>query len=115
MVLINGKGAGIRDQVPCNDTLSVINVKPNQTYRFRFIGGTAITFASIGFEGHPSLDIIEADGYVLSSIHSPFPQALDITLEGTKSNDQTGRTLISSTLHSSRSLPANASVLFSKP
>ena len=65
MILINGKGAGSREGVACNDTLNVINVQPGKTYRLRFIGGTAISFVTLAFEGHDDLKIIEADGYVV--------------------------------------------------
>lgn len=62
MVLINGKGGGVSNGTSCNASLSVIDVEPGKTYRLRFIGGTAITFASIAIEGHDDLTVIEADG-----------------------------------------------------
>ncbi|QDS68174.1 hypothetical protein FKW77_010455 [Venturia effusa] len=40
----------------------IIKVKPDTTYRLRIIGGTAISLATIGFEGHSKLTLIEADG-----------------------------------------------------
>jgi len=46
----------------CNASHSVIDVEPGKTYRLRFIGATALTFASIAIEGHESLQVIEADG-----------------------------------------------------
>ena len=39
-----------------------ISVEPGRTYRFRFIGATALSFLSLGIEGHSNLQIIEADG-----------------------------------------------------
>jgi L-ascorbate oxidase len=65
MVLINGMGGGNNNGTYCKAELDVIHVEPNRTYLFRFIGGTALTFASIAIQGHENLTIIEADGYVL--------------------------------------------------
>jgi L-ascorbate oxidase len=62
MILVNGKGGGTANGTACNASLSAINVKPGKTYRLRFIGGTALTFASLAIEGHDDLTIIEADG-----------------------------------------------------
>jgi L-ascorbate oxidase len=39
-----------------------INVKPDTTYRFRWIGGTAISLVTLGIEDHDNFTIIEADG-----------------------------------------------------
>lgn len=40
----------------------VIDVIPDQTYRLRFVGGTALSFVFVGIEDHSELTIIEADG-----------------------------------------------------
>ena len=61
-VLVNGKG-----QLPGHATSpgcgpATIDVEPDKTYRFRFIGGTALSFVSLAFEEHDELTIIEADG-----------------------------------------------------
>lgn len=65
MVLINGKGGGTTDPgASCNDSLTVINVEPGQTYRMRLIAGTGLSFDILGIEGHDNLEVIEADGYV---------------------------------------------------
>jgi L-ascorbate oxidase len=61
-IFINGKGGGSANGTVCNASLSVIDVEPGKTYRLRFIGATALTFASIAIEGHESLQVIEADG-----------------------------------------------------
>ena len=61
MVLVNGKGGGSANGTACNASLSAIDVEPGKTYRLRFIGATAITFASLAIEDH-SLSIIQADG-----------------------------------------------------
>lgn len=62
MVMINGKGGGSANGTFCNASLSVIDVEPNKIYRLRFIGSTALTFASLAIQGHANLTVIEADG-----------------------------------------------------
>ena len=68
MILINGKGGGSTNGTSCNASLSTINVEPGKTYRLRFIGATALSFSTLAFEGHESLEVIEADGLVSSLI-----------------------------------------------
>ncbi|KAI1264644.1 multicopper oxidase [Xylariaceae sp. FL1019] len=41
----------------------VFTVQPGLTYRFRFIGATAISFVQVGIEEHTNLTVISADGY----------------------------------------------------
>ncbi|KAI8627879.1 Cupredoxin [Xylariaceae sp. FL1651] len=68
--LINGKGIsnyGIVD--PSSAALSIIDVEPDKKYRFRYIAGTALSYASFGFENHTDLDVIEADGHYTK----PYP------------------------------------------
>ncbi|KAI1323959.1 Cupredoxin [Xylariaceae sp. FL0255] len=61
-LLINGKGISNYGIVnPSSAGLSVISVKPEQTYRFRFIAGTALSIAMVGFENHTDFKIIAAD------------------------------------------------------
>lgn len=60
-IFVNGKGGGSANGTACNASISTINVEYGNAYRFRFIGATALTFASLAIEGH-SLTIIEADG-----------------------------------------------------
>ncbi|KAJ8110777.1 hypothetical protein ONZ43_g5788 [Nemania bipapillata] len=70
--LINGKGIssyGIVD--PSSAALSIIDVEPQKTYRFRFIAGTSLSYASFGFENHTDLEVIEADGHYTK----PYPVA----------------------------------------
>ncbi|KAK3316564.1 Cupredoxin [Apodospora peruviana] len=43
-------------------SLPVIDVDPGKTYRFRFIGGTGLSFLSVAFEGHGNLTIVQVDG-----------------------------------------------------
>lgn len=66
MVLINGKGGGNNNGTFCNASLPIIDVDPGKTYRLRFIGSTALTFAHLEIEGH-SMAVIEADGYLVSA------------------------------------------------
>jgi L-ascorbate oxidase len=62
MILVNGKGGGSANGTACNASLSTIDVESGKTYRFRFIASTALTWATLGIEGHDNLTIIEADG-----------------------------------------------------
>lgn len=61
-ILVNGKGGGSNNGTACNGSLSTIDVEPGKTYRLRFIGATALTFASLVIEGHGTLEVVEADG-----------------------------------------------------
>lgn len=81
MVLINGKGGGLTSPgTNCNSSLAVINVDPGKTYRMRLIGGTALSFDILAFEGHENLEVIEADGYTCLS--APFfPLAMALTIQ----------------------------------
>jgi len=75
MVLINGKGAGTHDNgIVCNESLSVINVDPGRTYRFRVVGASAISFNVFGIEGHPDLELIEADGSYVEPYNTSYIQ-----------------------------------------
>ncbi|KAK5635758.1 hypothetical protein RRF57_011470 [Xylaria bambusicola] len=68
--LINGKGIsdyGIID--PSTVLLDVINVEPEKTYRFRYIGAHSLSYASFAFENHTDLEVIEADGHYTK----PYP------------------------------------------
>ena len=61
--LINGQtisNYGVTD--PSSTQLSVISVKPNSIYRMRFIAATSLSYAALGIQGHPALQVIEADG-----------------------------------------------------
>jgi L-ascorbate oxidase len=71
-VLINGKGvANTVSNSSC--ALATIAVQPGKTYRFRFIGATALSLVSLAFEGH-NLSIIEADGGYTKPLHTSFMQ-----------------------------------------
>ncbi|KAF3932147.1 Laccase-14 [Dactylellina cionopaga] len=64
-LLLNGK-SGTKG---CGETTAhstcapaIIRVRPGRSYRFRFIGGTAISLVTLGIEGHRDMTVIEADG-----------------------------------------------------
>ncbi|TVY68705.1 Multicopper oxidase aurL2, partial [Lachnellula suecica] len=61
-ILVNGQGQlpGSAPSDGCK--LATINVEPDTTYRFRFIGGTALSFVTLAFEDHDEMTLIEADG-----------------------------------------------------
>jgi L-ascorbate oxidase len=61
-LMVNGQGGGSSNGTSCNSTLATIDVEPGKTYRFRFVGATALTFTSLAIEGHEELSVIEADG-----------------------------------------------------
>lgn len=44
-----------------SERLAVIMVDPGKTYRFRWIGATALSYAALGIENHTDLNVIEAD------------------------------------------------------
>lgn len=71
MVLVNGKGGGSANGTACNASLTTIDIEPGKTYRLRFIGATALTFASLAIEGH-SVSIIQADRYVYRKCRTHF-------------------------------------------
>ncbi len=62
--MVNGKTIsdyGIVDNSTAE--LEVIQVEPGKTYRFRFIGSTALAYVALAFESHDGLQVIEADGH----------------------------------------------------
>ncbi|KAK2591095.1 hypothetical protein QQS21_011229 [Conoideocrella luteorostrata] len=64
--LINGKSISNFQAVDTSTTaLSIIDIEPGKTYRFRFVGATALSLAMLGFENHGrgTLEIIEADAH----------------------------------------------------
>ncbi|KAK0099391.1 hypothetical protein ONS96_008419 [Cadophora gregata f. sp. sojae] len=73
MILVNGKGAGTANGTACNASLAAIDVKPGKTYRLRFIGATALAFASLAIEGH-DMTVIEADGSYTEPYNTSFLQ-----------------------------------------
>lgn len=62
-VLLNGVGVATGETAGEGDCqLPVIEVDPGKTYRFRFIGATALSMVQIGIVDHDNFTIIEADG-----------------------------------------------------
>ena len=74
-VLVNGQGRPIGSAAPDSTcALEAIDVEPGKTYRLRFIGATGLTLAKVGFEGHSSLTLIEADGAYTKPYETSFIQ-----------------------------------------
>lgn len=73
-VIVNGQGqlSGSVASKDCN--LATIDVEPDKTYRFRFIGGTALSFVTLAFEGHEQMTLIEADGAYTKPVDVSFLQ-----------------------------------------
>jgi len=61
-LLINGKGHIEGHKASADCELAHIIVEPDKVYRLRFIGGTALSFVTLAFEGHEQMTLIEADG-----------------------------------------------------
>lgn len=74
-LIVNGQTgtSGTNSKDPsCAPT--VFKVDPGKIYRFRFIGGTAISLVTLGIEGHGTLPIIEADGSYTQSFDTDHLQ-----------------------------------------
>lgn len=66
-LMLNGQGVSINSTagaIPGDHScqLPVVEVEPDKTYRFRFIGATSLAHSSLAFEGHDNLTIIAVDG-----------------------------------------------------
>lgn len=67
-VMLNGQGvainhtAGERGAADHSCQLPVLEVEPDKTYRFRFIGATSLAHSMMAFEGHETLMVIAVDG-----------------------------------------------------
>lgn len=72
-LLVNGKGQLEGKEVSAGCKLATISVEPGKTYRFRFIGGTALSFVSLGFEDHDMV-LIEADGGYVKPVNISYLQ-----------------------------------------
>ncbi|RMZ67932.1 L-ascorbate oxidase [Pyrenophora seminiperda CCB06] len=97
-VLLNGVGVAIGRQAGQGDCkLPVIDVEPGKTYRFRFIGATAISIVKLGIEGHSKLDVIEADGsytqpYTIDHMQVSTGQRLDALLKTKSASELDSKT-----------------------
>jgi FtsP/CotA-like multicopper oxidase with cupredoxin domain len=58
--------------LPC--LASMLKLEPGKTYRLRFVGATALTFASIAIEDRQDLKVIEADGSITMPVNTSFLQ-----------------------------------------
>ncbi|KAH6607356.1 l-ascorbate oxidase [Trichoderma cornu-damae] len=73
--LVNGDTiSNYRIVDPASARLSVIDVEPAKTYRFRYIGATALSYAALAFENHTDLRVIEADGAYTRPCATPLLQ-----------------------------------------
>lgn len=73
--IINGEtisNFGVTDK--SSSRLAIINIEPNSTYRIRFIGAHALSYAALGFENHTDLQVIEADGSYTKPYSTTFLQ-----------------------------------------
>lgn len=66
-LMLNGQGVAINHtagEIPGDTScqLPVLEVEPDKTYRFRFIGATSLAHSSMAFQGHEILNIIAVDG-----------------------------------------------------
>ncbi|PVI00651.1 multicopper oxidase [Periconia macrospinosa] len=63
-ILINGQSGKAQSENATDASClpHVIKVKPDRTYRLRFIGMQVISLVTLGIEGHHELTVIEADG-----------------------------------------------------
>ena len=73
-VLVNGKGQLSGHSTSRSCELATIDVEPDKTYRFRFIGGTALSFVTLAFEDHEDMTLIEADGDYTKPINVSYLQ-----------------------------------------
>ncbi|KUJ16576.1 putative laccase [Mollisia scopiformis] len=73
-VLVNGQGQLHESTESPGCDLATISVEPEKTYRFRFIGGTALSFVTLGFEDHGDMILIEADGNYVKPVNISYLQ-----------------------------------------
>lgn len=73
-VLVNGKGQILGKPASSGCELASIDVEPDKTYRFRFIGGTALSFVTLAFEDHEDMTLIEADGDYTKPVNISYLQ-----------------------------------------
>jgi len=73
-LLVNGLGMLQGSTVSTGCELASISVEPGKTYRFRFIGGTALSFVTLAFEDHEEMTLIEADGNYVKPVNVTYLQ-----------------------------------------
>lgn len=96
-VLINGVGVADGETAGTGECkLPRINVQPGKTYRFRFIGSTALSMVQVGFVGHSNLTIVAADGrytkpYAVDFLQLSTGQRFDIIFQAKASSELDGQ------------------------
>ena len=73
-VLVNGQGQLPDKPASPGCELASISVEPDKTYRFRIIGGTALSFVTFAFEDHNDMVLIEADGNYVQPVNVSYIQ-----------------------------------------
>lgn len=73
-VMVNGLGQLPGKTASPSCELAVIPVEPDKTYRFRFIGGTALSFVTLAFQDHEVMTLIEADGDYVKPVNVSYLQ-----------------------------------------
>jgi L-ascorbate oxidase len=72
-ILVNGQGQLAGSAATSGCELATISVQPEKFYRFRFIGGTALSFVTFAFEDHEMV-LIEADGKYVKPVNISYLQ-----------------------------------------
>ncbi|KAF2788279.1 multicopper oxidase [Melanomma pulvis-pyrius CBS 109.77] len=75
-ILVNGQSGKAQSSNASSSSClpHIIKVQPDRTYRMRFIGMTAISLVTLGFESHSNLTIIESDGSFTKPAYSDHLQ-----------------------------------------
>lgn len=73
-ILVNGQGQLPGSEPGPGCEVATIGVEPDKTYRFRFIGGTALSFVSLAFEDHEIMTLFEADGDYTKPVNITYLQ-----------------------------------------
>lgn len=73
----SGTAPGPKNSKPSDESCQPwqVDVEPGKTYRWRVIGGTALSMVVMGFEDHDNLTVIETDNSYVLPIETPFIQA----------------------------------------
>jgi L-ascorbate oxidase len=73
----SGTAPGPKNPNPSDESCQPwqVDVEPGKTYRWRLIGGTALSMVVVGFEDHENLTVIETDNSYVLPVETPFIQA----------------------------------------
>jgi L-ascorbate oxidase len=97
-VLLNGVGVAIGEEAGSGECrLPTINVEAGKTYRWRFIGSTALSMVQFGIVDHANLTIVAADGrytkpYAESFIQVASGQRFDVIFKAKSEEELNGQT-----------------------